>query len=686
MLVSKKFVLILSLILPVLTHHSTNSVWSIRPGQFCSIRCICHNFHTVEKDFLSELFESPLHLIEILNSSYAASHHQLSEGYNLKNIRFANRFNSNCYFHTLINLQWNELISVVKKSGFNFAAQSWFIWIVGESTNIPRPQNVPDEIEILVSIPLLIIKKTINIEELFWSIYYFDNSQNKIRWNSEPLTYKSVNAEYLRHANQIRSYQRIIVVHTMGTVFTQEFCFLDKFSARNLFRCTPLEPLVGIVISRANLTIKIVQNQLSSKYSATRHLQFKMMSLQNGLLSDVDISHIILTNSVIRSLGTDELRIIYCKYSGPALRVEWGVFLAPFHTSVWTFTLLTIQTIAILGLVLQKISIRASYELCREYIKLFVAVTVFFLNGMPNRSLTSVPIVILAFAAIMNIFMVNEYLSVMTTDFIAYPLEEGIKTISTLFQKQGYRYGRLKNQIELLNTFMITFRLLFGHGGTEIEIFHLVKDDIESKLENGHKLTFGVDTVERNFTHFTREMFRSMVETRGCMLGASKTFQDRKISNDQFSIWGMRCFFLPKNESIEINTSVGFKYSYAGRAGSIMQSIGEAGLVARWSYLDGFAKTLMLSRTLQAEFEESDGFHKLDLASHLQILFHLWMIVLLLSIFCCICGFTSDIRVWMKCIYRNCMQFMHLKWCQLLYYIRYITPQNKALNDSFVKQ
>lgn len=177
-------------------------------------------------------------------------------------------------------------------------------------------------------------------------------------------------------------------------------------------------------------------------------------------------------------------------------------------------------------------------------------------------------------------------------------------------------------------------------NGADNAIFSLLQKDIESNLENEYKLTFGANTLQRDFsTRFTREVFHALVETKSCMMTAASTFAYKKIDNDQFTTLGVKCFFLPQTQSLRINIFAGFKYFHAALAAGIMQHIDEAGIVKRWIVLDGYAKMLMMYTTQKAEFEEVDEFHKLDLASHLQILFYLWMIVLLLSTFCFVGGF-----------------------------------------------
>ncbi|OXA47754.1 hypothetical protein Fcan01_17463 [Folsomia candida] len=194
-------------------------------------------------------------------------------------------------------------------------------------------------------------------------------------------------------------------------------------------------------------------------------------------------------------------------------------------------------------------------------------------------------------------------------------------------------------------------------------VFYLLQRAIESKLKNGYKLTPDLNTVQRNLSHrFTQEMFNVMVETKSCVTVAGTSFAYRKIDNDQFTALGVKCFFLPKQESVMINVFSAFKYFRADVVAEIMQRIDEAGIIVRWLALESYAKMFMLYVTQKAEFDEVDEFHKLDLASHLQILFYLWMIALMFAGFCFISGFASVVGGCVKSWYQKCIKFFGRPW------------------------
>lgn len=73
----------------------------------------------------------------------------------------------------------------------------------------------------------------------------------------------------------------------------------------------------------------------------------------------------------------------------------------------------------------------------RDYPTILLSAVVYILSGQKSRYLvTLMPIMF----SLWNIIIINTYLGVVTTDFIAKPEEERIEKVSDLVQEKGYRY------------------------------------------------------------------------------------------------------------------------------------------------------------------------------------------------------------------------------------------------------
>ncbi|OXA38217.1 hypothetical protein Fcan01_26942 [Folsomia candida] len=510
-----------------------------------------------------------INLIGKLNISLDSEENQnFKDDQTLKQLRFTNRYHAQCYLHILVFLKRAESFNMVQKSGFNFkTTSSWFFWLVHESESLKElgkntdPDMDEDSPEKWwINVHLILIKVPLNLS-VMWAMYCFACLKNQLNWRSDSLlSYEVMTSDYFAQINQMSNkYPRIIALQALGITFRPESCYMNKFIARDLFECSFFEPPINIVKSRENLTLKFVQTEADLTFDPNQ-LLLKIMFLQHEMLNEDVVSAFVMSNSILKHLIIEKIRFLYCKWAGTGWKLEWKVFLSPFASKVWALVLVTIQILAVCGLIFKGKS-HAVYPLVAEYSKTVLSVSLFFVSGMFNKDLVAkVGIVILGFTAVTNVFLVNEYLAVMTTDFIAYPVEQGISKVDTLLRTEGYRI------------------LLADEEG--VAAFYLLQKDIEAKLTDGYKLALGTNTIHRNVTHrYTQEMFNIMVETKSCATVAGSTFAHRKIDNDQFTTLGVKCFFLPKMEFVKINMFAGFKYFHAEVAAGILQRIDEAGVL-----------------------------------------------------------------------------------------------------------
>lgn len=417
---------------------------------FCSVRFVLPQTYNFHPHNIPPLFDEYFQLLGInligkLNVSLDSENHNSKDDHTLKQVSFTNRYHNQCYLHVLVFLRQIEFFNAVQKSGFNFNTKSWFVWLVHESTSLKELAQNPDpdmdedsSAKWWINVPLILIKVPLNLR-VTWSVYCFICLGTQLNWRSDNLlSYEVMTTEYFKQLNQMPTYPRILAAQALGVTSRPDSCYTEKFIAREYFQCFATEPLANIVKSRGNLTLKFPQTESDLTFVPNQGL-LKSVLVQHDMLNDDDVRAFVVSNSIIKHLMVEKSRFLYCKWAKTFLKVEWKVFLTPFASTVWTFVLVTIQILAVFGLS-YKVKIRAIYPLVDDYLKTLLSLSIFFVSGMfSKRLVVKVGIVIFGLTAVINVFLVNEYLSVTTTDFIAHPIEQGISKVDTLLRTEGYR-------------------------------------------------------------------------------------------------------------------------------------------------------------------------------------------------------------------------------------------------------
>lgn len=419
---------------------------------------------------------------------------------------------------------------------------------------------------------------------IVWTVYQAncnDNKLQQIQTNSE-------------HEINVFHFYTLPNCRNNGTIFSflldhscPSSCLGENIT--NYFNCWFVCPIFSILMGKVN-------KMLIDEPRVANHLQiYNELEGKGRMLPEKRILSFINPGTRVIISPVGNYVPVYCVRLVHFFPPNWFILVKPLQSSVWIAMIFIFSTVALL-LLRDK-----NYW---NFPMVFIQTWIYLMGGgaqFAGKRISNLKIMV----GTMLLFgiLINHYVSVVTSNFLSFPILQENKNLADLLIRGGYK--------------------LIVQSNIERLFFKFNSQSIESKVGIKNNFTLMIDKhffILGNFTPWGEEYVAALADKKGFFF-AKSILHGKSIQGTFTSGGKLRCFILGAGEAIEIELWLVFRYRFVRVVAQVERWVQEAGFYEVWYNRRNEYATDKVIKQGNISFSQP-GYRPIPLDSHVKVIFY----------------------------------------------------------------